>query len=162
MPITTADNGFPHTKSLRLFCAPDSMSRIGGSGLERLISRSRPISAPFISGVATRLATLLVAVMAYIKIQLEVQAMTHVSATPRTTAPAAELIGENSLIAQIERSHALLSLLSLVDPDRLADAGLGFELVTREVLATLERTERYLAQEKHIVEICKDAVRVKP
>lgn len=107
-------------------------------------------------------ATLLVVVMAYIKIQLEVQAMTHVSATPRTTAPAAELIGENSLIVQIERSHALLSLLSLIDHDRLADAGLGFELVTREVLATLERTERYLAQEKHIVELCKDAVRVKP
>ncbi len=57
MPITTAKDGFPHTKSLRIFYAPDSMSRIGGHGLERLISRSRRISAPFFSGVATMPAT---------------------------------------------------------------------------------------------------------
>ncbi len=79
--------------------------------------------------------------------------MTPFTAPPCYHTPAGDLTGEKSLIAQIERSHALLSLLSLVEPERLSEVGCGFDLVIQETLATLERIECHLHKEKRLVDL---------
>ena len=65
MNATTAYAGSPHTMSLRLFCVPDSIPRIGGDGLERELRYfGTRISAPCICGVAAIVATFPGGVMA--------------------------------------------------------------------------------------------------
>lgn len=73
---TTALNGQPHTTRLRLFCAPDPVSRIGGAGLGAPNSPATGQYAPPIQcGVAASVATFPGGVMAVFQEPLlEVQA----------------------------------------------------------------------------------------
>lgn len=59
MNLTTAYNGQPHTTSLRIFYAPDPISRIGGYGLGAPNSPATgQYAPPFVCGVATMPVTL--------------------------------------------------------------------------------------------------------
>lgn len=65
MNATTANNGHPHTTRLRIFCAQDPVSRIGGAGLGAPNSPATgQYAPPFVSGVAASVATLPGGVMA--------------------------------------------------------------------------------------------------
>lgn len=65
MNVTTAIDGLPHTTRLRIFCAQDPVSRIGGAGLGAPNSPATgQYAPPFYSGVAASVATLPGGVMA--------------------------------------------------------------------------------------------------
>lgn len=104
--------------------------------------------------------------MAYIKaLNLEVQAMTPVSATSRYDSPAEALLGSNNLIDQVRNARNLLALANLIEIENFGlplAAIEGFRLILDQVLDTLERAEYYLAKEQRIVELCQTGTEMRP
>lgn len=73
------------------------------------------------------------------------------------------LVGDDNLVDQVRRAHALLSLVSILDisvlPKPMKD---GFHLIIQQALGVLEKAGHYLALEQRVVELSRNSTEAKP